>query len=79
MLVTFLFFLFTLTAPQVSQENVVQGLRERLNESKEEIREIQSEVEQRRRETGVLDNEHLLIHSEQTAGALPSEEVSTVL
>ena len=70
--------MFTLTGPQASHENVVQGLRERLDESKEEIREIQSEVEQRQRETGVLDNEHLLIRSEQTAGVLPSEKVSTV-
>lgn len=71
-------YLFTLTGPQASHENVVQELRERLDESKEEIREIQSEVEQRRSETGVLVNEHLLIHSERTAGVLPSGEVSTV-
>ena len=70
--------MFILTGPQASHENVVQELRERLDESKEEIREIQSEVEHRRSETGVLDNEHLLIHSKQTAGVLPSEEVSTV-
>ena len=87
MLVTLLqcIYLFTLSGPQNSYENVVLELREKLDESKGEIRELQSEVEhfqedlkvKSRSETGVLHNEPMLTHSEQTADVLPSDEVST--